>query len=863
MNRFATPLRLGAPLLAGALVLAASPYVEAAPAPARSPNFVLILADDQGWPGTSVRMQSELPHSRSDFFQTPNLERLAQRGMRFSDGYAAAPVCTPSRYAIQFGLTPARIGITRVGDDTSHFDHTRLTIPKLLKSVNPNYAAAHLGKWHMGGDPALQGYDESDGKTTNAAGGYAGGPQQWQVQTAADPKLTFSLSARAGEFMERQTKADKPFFLQISYYAVHSSLQARPETLDRYQNLPAGTVHSNAGYAAMTQDLDSGVGMVLDKLKELGIEDNTYIFYTSDNGAVASIPPNTPYERGLNFPLEGGKWNVFEGGIRVPLIVAGPGIAPHSESRVPVAGYDFLPTLGELAGHSAPLPADLDGGSFKAVLQNGGKGEVRRALDGLIFHYPGAKKGRVNYRAHSALRQDRWALLKAWENGEVRLFDLEADPGERQDLAPQLPQKAAAMEAALTSYLALVKAPMPDAIAEAPTPNGELSRGFATQFRRLGKMRAPRNSSMFLLDRRRLEAARQTMTRAQIEDISELAMPFLEVPIGSVMDKEWMPSSGDKHDYTSFAPYRWPNPDTADGLPYVTRDGERYPPADEGDKAAMKTMMAAVETLALAYFYTGNEVFAENAARRLRVWFVEAPTRMNPHLNFAQAIPGVCQGRGIGIIDTVSLRFLPDALELLRDSESWTPTDDAGVRDWLSRYTDWLLESAHGRDESNQQNNHGTWYDVQVALFALAAGRQSVAEQILRRAPRKRIASQIQPDGSQPHELRRTLSLDYSCYNLVALFDLARLGERCGLDLWNWQSENGASLRRALDFVAPYADASLPWPHPQIRKSDGSQILELLRRATYAFPNQSWANAIEKSAGRSPKAARIALFWPV
>jgi len=280
----------------------------------KQPNFILILSDDQGWNGTSVQMMNNEIQSKSDYHQTPNIEALSNRGMRFSSAYASAPVCSPSRYSIQFGQSPARLKMIRVGMNTNHINHqTNITIPKLLKSINPNYTAAHFGKWGIDVDPSELGYDQSDGVTGNKDGGfnYKSNKQQWRNTISDDPKKIFSTTQSAINFIESQAKSETPFFLQVSHYAVHSDIMMRKETLEKYKDMEKGMYQKHLGFAAMTEDLDTGVGLLLDRVKELGLESNTYIIYTSDNGAVPIMPPKSFYKNSSNFPLSRGKWDAF------------------------------------------------------------------------------------------------------------------------------------------------------------------------------------------------------------------------------------------------------------------------------------------------------------------------------------------------------------------------------------------------------------------------------------------------------------------------------------------------------------------------------------------------------------------------
>ncbi|MFO7975708.1 MAG: alginate lyase family protein, partial [Candidatus Hydrogenedentota bacterium] len=259
----------------------------------------------------------------------------------------------------------------------------------------------------------------------------------------------------------------------------------------------------------------------------------------------------------------------------------------------------------------------------------------------------------------------------------------------------------------------------------------------------------------------------------------------------SVTDKPMTPPSGDKHDYMSVGPYWWPNPDTDDGLPYVRRDGEVNPERNEYDNVGQSAMARAVRTLALAYFLTGKELYAEHAATLLRVWYLNENTRMNPNLKYGQAIPGRVDGRGIGIIDTAHLARLLDAVGMLQGSEAWTEQDQQGLQQWFSEYLDWILTHPYGKNERNTRNNHGTWYDVQAATYALFTNRRDIAREVLESVPENRIAKHFQPDGRQPHELARTKSYGYSAMNLAGFFDLATLGEHFDMNLWNWESEDG------------------------------------------------------------------------
>jgi arylsulfatase A-like enzyme len=424
-----------------------------------SPNFILILADDQGWNGTSVKMMDNESGSKSDYFETPNLELLAKRGMRFSDAYASAPVCAPSRYSIQFGKTPARLSLIRVGMNTDHIDHDGFTsVPKALKKINSQYITAHFGKWGMGSNPSVFGYDVSDGPTKNKDGNFDNNRSQWEHVFKKDPKNIFSLTDRAIEFIDSSKAEEKPFYLQISHYAVHSNVESKEKSYTKFKEKPKGAQQKDLGFAAMTFDLDDGLGRLLKKINELGIEDNTYIIYMSDNGSVPNIPGAKKYEKSYNFPLSKGKWDAYEGGVRVPLIVSGPGIKYGTESATPVSGTDLLPTLIELAGNKTIPLTEIDGGSFASILLNKKNQQINRAVDGIFFHVP-YKNGIALKRPHSAVRKGDYKLIKFQDDKSILLFNLIKDKMEQLNLATLQPEKAKELEKILDSYLIEVHAP--------------------------------------------------------------------------------------------------------------------------------------------------------------------------------------------------------------------------------------------------------------------------------------------------------------------------------------------------------------------------------------------------------------------
>jgi len=455
---------------------------------AKSPNILLILADDLGWSQQSFGMDPEDPRSGCSYLETPAMDRLAKAGMRFTDGYASAPICTPTRRSIQCGMTTAR---QRGTEFPSHFDPRKhLTIPQALKSVDSSYACAHFGKWGeaMEAGPEEVGYDTSDGITGNHTGDFLTWDEKFNPKQGGklpkiaaepfeDPKLSFSVTGRAVDFMREQAAASRPFFVQVSYYAVHDQIQARAETLEKYRKKGDPPRVMPLEFAAMVEDLDACVGQLLDAINEMGIADNTYVFFTSDNGGCL-FKPTPAYQAHLqgkgtgkpqegerlpnNHPLRASKQWLYDGGIRVPFLVRGPGIEAGSICREPVATYDFLPTFYNLAGGEKPLPDEIDGGDIAPLLHQ--SGTVSRGIPGLVFHRPllrfrGGK--RIPTTPYSAYREGDLKLVYNWITKQRALFDMRKDVGETKDLSSERPEDTERMFQTLSTYLKAVDAEEP------------------------------------------------------------------------------------------------------------------------------------------------------------------------------------------------------------------------------------------------------------------------------------------------------------------------------------------------------------------------------------------------------------------
>jgi hypothetical protein len=371
---------------------------------------------------------------------------------------------------------------------------------------------------------------------------------------------------------------------------------------------------------------------------------------------------------------------------------------------------------------------------------------------------------------------------------------------------------------------------------------------------------------VFLLDpqllphtRRRVievDEALEAADRQLLED-AELAMgagPF------SVVDKQVAAPSGDEHDYVSHSPYWWPDPDAKDGLPFVRKDGEANLDREKADREALAGLISTANTLGLAYYLSDHERFAQHLARLLRTWFVDPSTRMNPHLQFAQAIPGVCERSSAGIIDMAQLPSVLDSVALLAASTAWSSDDDDQLRQWCKAFLSWLTQSDQGREEAAKPDHHGTWYDVQVLALAAFLDDQQTGQRIAAAAA-ARIDSQIDPDGSQPRELQRTKSLSYCVMNLLGFCDLATLAAHFGIDLWQHEGTGGRSLRNGVRFLIDAAIDS-EWLHPQIEPFDHSHFLPLLRRTALALHEPEFEARILKLREVEPAADRTQLLYP-
>lgn len=459
---------------------ARSSHAETA-APSDRPNLILLLADDLGWTGLGC--------FGSDLYETPHLDALAKRGVKFSNAYAACTVCSPTRASIMTGIYPARLHLTdfisgqnrpfakmRIPDWTKRLESSHTTIAENLQSSG--YRTGHIGKWHLndragkaqGTRPNEQGFDVSYERPPGSKG-YRLKPGT-KSETGSN-YLTDALTDQALKFID-QSKSD-PFFLYFAYNVPHTPIQGRDDLVKYFENKVApGGVHTNPTYAAMVASLDQSVGRIVERIDEQELTDKTVIFFISDNGGLTQR--NGKHDGFTeNLPLRRGKGSAYEGGVRVPAIALWPGVTQAgSACDEPIMTIDLFPTLQEIAGVKTAEQSAIDGKSIAPLLRN-----VAATIDrDLFWHYPHYHAGGDG--PYSAIRSGEHRLIEFHEDDSVRLYDLADDIGEQNDLSQKMPKKAAALRAKLHRWRDSVDAQM-------PTPNPDFDAERATSVKKNSK----------------------------------------------------------------------------------------------------------------------------------------------------------------------------------------------------------------------------------------------------------------------------------------------------------------------------------------------------------------------------------------
>lgn len=323
-------------------------------------------------------------------------------------------------------------------------------------------------------------------------------------------------------------------------------------------------------------------------------------------------------------------------------------------------------------------------------------------------------------------------------------------------------------------------------------------------------------------------------------------------PIYSVVDKTRVPPSGDEHDYMSMGPYWWPDENRPNGEPYLRRDGEVNPErnGEAFDATRMDRMGKAVEALSLAHYFSDDRRYAMKAAELVRAWFLDPATRMNPNARFAQGVPGRTPGRGAGVLDTTRLTRVVESVGLIAPAKVLTAEELTGLERWFSDYTTWMMTSPTGQEERDASNNHGLWYDFQLAHFALFAGRDDVARKVIEQVPAQRLAKQIEPDGKMPRELERTRAYHYTIYALRAAASLADLAACVQVDLW--RGPGASRFQAALNYIVPHVGRERDFPYPDLKPGPDENSFELFSRAAWAYGDMEYRRAARVLADYNP-----------
>jgi arylsulfatase A-like enzyme len=456
------------------LLLAGMLFTATLASAANRPNIIFVLADDLGY--------TDVACFGSKFYETPNIDRLASQGIRFTSGYTCGPNCQPTRAALMSGQYMPRTGVYTVGninrfdwqsrplrpvDNVTSLPLDKITLAQSMK--NAGYKTAMFGKWHLGNDvehhPGKRGFDEA----IESSGVHFDFDTDPKVEYPKGEYLADFLTEHALSFI-RKNKGE-PFFLYLPHFAVHAPHQAKPSMIEKFKDKKPAGGHHDPAYAAMIASVDESVGRIVALLDELKLAENTLLIFSSDNGGVGG------YERagikkanGItdNAPLRGGKGMLYEGGIRVPYIFRWPGKIPQGTvCEEPINTVDMYPTLLEIAGAKAPANYPLDGVSYARLLMSGGKGSLERAA--LFWHFPGyLGAGADSWRTTpvGAIRNGDWKLLEFFEDRHVELYNLKDDLSETNNLAAKLPAKTRELQQKLVAWRQELRAPMPTANTE-------------------------------------------------------------------------------------------------------------------------------------------------------------------------------------------------------------------------------------------------------------------------------------------------------------------------------------------------------------------------------------------------------------
>ncbi len=368
------------------------------------------------------------------------------------------------------------------------------------------------------------------------------------------------------------------------------------------------------------------------------------------------------------------------------------------------------------------------------------------------------------------------------------------------------------------------------------------------------------DGQQLLLNKNAMKNGDERLTLAYKQLIKDADKALKWGPV-SVMEKKHTPPSGDKHDYMSLAPYHWPDSSKPDGLPYIRKDGQTNPEVkDYKDKDYLPKLCANLYVLGLAYYFSDNEVYAEHASKLLQVWFLDTATRMNPNLKYAQAIKGMNDGRGAGLIDTRHFVKLVDAIGLIGASKYWKPAYQENMQQWCGAFLNWMQTSQEGKHEMATKNNHGVWYDAQSLALALFVDDKATAKTIVERSA-SRLDAQLDEKAFFPAEMERTISLHYSAFVMDAFVSVANMSEHVGINFWQLTTPSGKSLKMAFDNLKPYLADEKEWMGEQIKPYDFEDSYNILLAGSKKFKCRNCSQVVTQLAGDKAQGLKIWLLY--
>jgi len=842
---------------------------------------VLFIAFDDLRPQLNCYGQSQM--------KTPNIDRLADEGLTFRRAYTQQAICMASRSSILSGIRPEHAqlyscgslqdlapDITTMNEHFANNGYTTEAIGKIYHHAS-DHRAQFGDRWYdPTGDWVDRGYVTKEAIAEQAAnarfnkGKKGRGPAYEMAEVPDNRYIDGANTDYALSRLEQLQKQSAPFFLAMGFHKPHLPwcapkkywdmyppeelvLSPAPEypshltpysltnwgELRNYFGIPQGkdqiseelALQLRRAYYASVSYVDAQLGRIMDALEENGLKENTIIVLWGDHGFK------------LGDHQAWSKHTTFEIDTQVPLIISVPGMENAGRSSSSFAGLiDLYPTLCELA--DLEQPDHLEGKSLVPILKDPGAQVQEAAFSIFPRNRTNEKKTITGFSMRTpSFRYTEWIHIASGRLLAAELYNHQTDSLENFNVARD------------KAYASAVK-----------TLSKQLHRHFDDAIPGLDQQPVTLlyPPADLLFARQRYQQNDEAFVQL-VNEIKVKADHLMDIEPYSVMQKKKVPPSKNKHDYYSLGIYWWPNPDTKDGLPYVRHDGKRNPEYDDFDGPAIREMSNGVFILSLAYFYTGHEPYAQKANELIHTWFIDPSTKMNPHLEYGQAIPGITEGRGIGIIETGRLLKVVDAAGLLKGAPSYSAANHEELMEWFKQYNHWLTNSQKGWDERMWHNNHGSSYDSQVAGFSEFTGQDAIAKIILDSVIIKRINRQIQPDGSQPWELERTKSMSYSIKNLLHLMENAIIAQHYGIDLWHYESEDGRSITKAIRFLIPYMLGKKDWPYEQYGglESQINNFQELIWVAHKFLDDQEIDEAFDILFAEGIRLPETSLLYPV